>query len=631
MKNFICLIFLLFFNFSFSSNLFFKWRITDTEHDQFKKEALSLFSSNGELFKQFISNYKTRNMKYKYQNNNPKSEESANDEPNLMLSRYTHCQKCLYFVKSFRQLKEKYGFKVLYENIKKIGCNILDTKILAKDACHAYLDNYIEVIIEGVFSKYFDSYFLCEKIDLCSVTIPKKYIDPDDYAKNVLKGKPNTQKEKVNPKGKKIKMLQITDLHVDMIYKEGATAVCKYPICCRDLPTEDDLKNKVDLCGKYGYEGKADLSEEVFDSFIEDVSTKDVDFIIWTGDNGPHDLWAADQELLYNISELIKDKVDKVFRNENRKIPIYYCLGNHEKFPNDNFLDNNEKVLLQKYADIYKDYLSNEAYEDFKNYGYYSMKHDNSNLRIISLNCFLCDTFNFNLFNSTKASIKRMLTWLQNELQNAEKNKEFVYIINHFPINGEFSLSECGQRFQALFDRYEYNIRGIFSGHTHRDDIVGVNEYFNKDKIIHLNFVAPQLTTYEYKLPSYRIYTIDEETKQVLDYEQFRFNLTKSNEERKPYWYSAYNASTLYKVNNMLDYKNIINFEDMGEYVFNQYSGSKVGEKNRNDPDKLKAGKCVMTTNNFDEYFQCYSPEIGLRYEYLNLISNFIIGPFEED
>ena len=139
------------------------------------------------------------------------------------------------------------------------------------------------------------------------------------------------------------------------------------------------------------------------------------------------------------------------------------------------------------------------------------------------------------------------------------------------------------------------------------------------------------MTTYEYKLPSYRIYTIDEETKQVLDYEQFRFNLTKSNEERKPYWYSAYNASTLYKVNNMLDYKSIINFDDMGEYVFNQYSGSKVGEKNRNDPDKLKAGKCIMTTNNFDEYFQCYHPEIGLSYEYLNLISNFIIGPFEED
>ena len=343
MKNLICLIFLLFFNSSFSSNLFFKWRITDKEHAQFRKEAFSLFSSNKDLIKQFISNYKTRNMKY--QNKNTSSEISTNDEPNLMLSRYTHCQKCLYFVRSFRQLKEKYGFKVLYENVKKMACSLLDSLILPKEVCQAVADNYLAVIVEGLFSKYFDSYFLCEKIDLCSVTIPKKYIDPDKYAEEVLKGKPNKEKEKINFEGKKIKMLQITDIHVDTSYKEGAVGICKYPICCRDDPSKDDINNNVDLCGMYGYEGKADLSEELFNSFIEEVSTKDIDFIIWTGDNGPHDLWVANQELLYNITKLIKDKVDKTFRNENRNIPIYYCLGNHEKFPNDNFHDGNEKNL----------------------------------------------------------------------------------------------------------------------------------------------------------------------------------------------------------------------------------------------------------------------------------------------
>ena len=626
MKKFVLLIFLLFFKFSLSSNLFFKWRITDTEKAQFKKEALSLFSSNSDLYKQFISNYKTRNLKYKYQNKTP----SNNDEPTLLLSRYTHCQKCLYFVKSFRQLKQKYGFQVLYDNLKKLLCNLLDQKILAKDACEAFIDNYADTIIDSIFSKFFDSYFLCEKLDLCPTSISKNYTDPDKYAEEIIKGKPNRQKESINPTGKTLKLLQITDLHVDTEYKEGATGICKYPICCRDDPTEEDIKNNVDLCGLYGYEGKADVSEEVFNSFLEDVSTKDVDFIIWTGDNGPHDVWKANQELLYDISEQIKNKIDKKFRNNERNIPIYYCLGNHEKFPNDLFKDNNEKILLQRYADIYKDYLTDEAYNDFQKYGYYSIKHDDK-LRIISLNCFLCDTFNFNLINSTKTSIKNMFNWLENELQKAEDNDEFVYILNHFPLNGEFTLSECGKRFQALFDRYEYNIRGIFSLYTHRDDIEGIHEYFNKEKIIHLNFVAPQLTTYEYKLPSYRIYTIDKETKQVLDYEQFRFNLTKSNEERKPYWYSAYNASTLYKVNNMLDYKKIINFDDIGQYVFNQFSGSKVGEKYRNNTDKIKAAKCIMTSSHFDEYFECYSPKIELRYEYLNLLVNFFVGPFEED
>jgi sphingomyelin phosphodiesterase len=259
--------------------------------------------------------------------------------------------------------------------------------------------------------------------------------------------------------------------------------------------------------------------------------------------------------------------LDEKFKKNN--IPVYYSLGNHEKYPNDAYHDV-EDYMLKNMADVYKDYLNEEAYETFKKNGYYSINYD-KNLKIISINCLVCDSFNFNLFNSTKQHAKRMFSWLEEELKKAEEKNEYVYILNHFPLNGEFTLTECAKRFQALFDRYEYNIRGIFSGHTHRDDIEGISSYFDKNKIVNLNFVAPQLTTYSSKLPSYRIYTIDAETKQVLDYEQFRFNLKKSNEEKKPNWYLAYKASEFYGVKNLLEYNNIINnFSKWEQYVLNQ-------------------------------------------------------------
>ena len=222
-----------------------------------------------------------------------------------------------------------------------------------------------------------------------------------------------------------------------------------------------------------------------------------------------------------------------------------------------------------------------------------------------------------------------MFKWLESELKKAEKNNEFVFILNHFPLNADFMLTECAKRFQALFDRYEYIIRGIFSGHTHLDDIEGITGYFNRDKIIHLNFIAPQFTTYSRKLPSYRIYTIDKETMQVIDYEQFRFNLTKSNNEKKPYWETAYKASEFFKVKNLLDYNKIINCENMEGYVLNRYSGSKVGESKKDKPESIKEARCVMTTNNFDEYFKCLNPEIGLNLDFVSVITNFLIGPFE--
>ena len=582
MKQISILIILFFlFNFSFSTNLFFQWRITDKEKAQLKQEALSLFNSNYELYQKMISNFRTRDLRYKYYTE--QNEDESDEEKNLYISRYTYCQKCINFIKSLRQIRDKYSLQTLYDNLKKGVCPLIKSK-LDIEACEGFVNNYGYIIMENIFSRYVDSYYLCEKIDLCPIEIPKKFINIEKYAKNILKEKDNipiSKKEKINENGKTLRMLQVTDIHLDLEYKEGAKTSCLFPICCRDLPTESEKANIKELSGKYGYEGKCDINEDLFKSFVDDASKRDVDFIIWTGDNAPHDSWTAvGQESVYKISKRIRDILNEKFRNVEKKIPIYYSLGNHERYPNDAFRDN-EKEMLESMGEIFKDYLSDEAYEVFRNYGYYSIKYADSNLRIISINCLVCDAFNFNLLNSTKIHVKKMFEWLEEELKKAENNKEFVFILDHFPLNGEFTLTECGKRFQVLFDRYQYNVRGIFSGHTHLDDIEGITEYYNKDKIIHINYIAPQLTTYDDKLPSYRIYIIDEETKQVIDYEQYRFDMDKSNAEGKPYWNLAYKASEFFGVNNMLEYEKIINFNKMEDYIFNRYSGSKSGEKKK--------------------------------------------------
>ena len=81
------------------------------------------------------------------------------------------------------------------------------------------------------------------------------------------------------------------------------------------------------------------------------------------------------------------------------------------------------------------------------------MKYKDINLRIISINCWVCYSFNFNIFNSNKKHAKDMFNWLKKQLQCDEDNNEFVFIINHFPLNGVFTLTEYDKRFQTLFDR----------------------------------------------------------------------------------------------------------------------------------------------------------------------------------
>ena len=629
MKIISLLILFIFFNLSISTNLFFQWRLTDSEIAQLNEESIKLFKSNYDLYKKMIKNYITRNDKSGDIDTSSKSKDDLqSEEPNLYLSRYSHCLKCISFVKSVKDIKNKYGYKGIYENMKTSVCPVLNQfKKMDEDVCKGFIDGYGAIVLENFFSRYIDSHYLCEKVDLCPVLTQKKFINPDSYANRVLNGKKSDKKrESINETGKRLRMLQITDLHLDPKFKEGHSTECNKPICCRQAPTADQEKEGK-VVGKYGFEGKCDIGEDLFKSFVDDAFERKVDFVIWTGDNAPHDTWEGSQDGVFDISRKLKNMLDEKFKKNN--IPVYYSLGNHEKYPNDAFHDE-EDYMLKNMADVYKDYLNEEAYETFKKYGYYSINYD-KNLKIIAINCLACDSFNFNLFNSTKIHAKKMLSWLEEELKKAEEKNEYVYILNHFPLNGEFTLTECAKRFQALFDRYEYNIRGIFSGHTHRDDIEGITSYFDKNKIVNLNFVAPQLTTYSSKLPSYRIYTIDAETKQVLDYEQFRFNLKKSNEEKKPYWYSAYKASEFYGVKNLLEYNNIINnFSKWEQYVLNQYSGSDVGIKMSKNSDKQKYAQCIMKTNNFDELFKCYNPKFGLEYIFVSVISNFLIGPFEE-
>ena len=606
----VCLL-TLFFNIAICGNLFFQWRMTEAEKRELEKETFELIKNNFDLYQKIIKNYQTKNH------------EDTEEEPILQISRYTHCQKCLTFVQAFKDLVTKYkGFNDVLSNLKIVAGA---TKIFDQDVVDGFVDKYGPIITENFYTRYFSDYYFCEKIQLCPVENPKKFSYSDDYAKKIIQSGERKEKEKPTVGGETLKMLQITDLHIDLEYRENSTTNCKKPICCRDPPTGS---SEEELSGKYGYEGKCDVPFELFETFLDDAKDRNIDMIIWTGDNAPHDSWKGEQNGVYTISKKIKEAIDSKFGTE---FPVFYSLGNHEKYPNDDFRDN-EAEMLGKMTEIFSSIFGsdNEAKTNFEKGGYYSLKYKDTNLRIIALNCLVCDCFNFNLFNSTKRYAINMFKWLAEELEKVEKNNEFVYILNHFPLNADFALTECAKRMQALFDKYSYNIRGIFSGHTHLDDIEGISEYFNKDKFIHLNYIAPQFTTYSHKLPSYRIYTIDKSTMQIINYEQFRFDLTKSNKEGNPYWYSAYNSTTFYEVNDMTEFDKILNCKNMAGYVYNRYSGSKNAESYKKSAARQKTAKCTMKTNNFDEYFECCDPKIDLDTRFVSVFTNFFIGPFED-
>jgi hypothetical protein len=440
--------------------------------------------------------------------------------------------------------------------------------------------------------------------------------DTYDYAIRLLKDKPkNKKREGVDYSAPTLKMIQLTDIHLDTKYIENGTVYCDEPVCCREPASTYSRKKS----GKYGFLGRCDASVELLESFMDKAYELNPDFIIWTGDNSPHNSKNASQNDNYEASIIVKNMLDEKFKNE---IPIYPALGNHEKYPSDLYIGD-EAELLENYGQIFKDYFYEEqAFETFRKYGYYTEKYKDTNLRIVVLNCLLCDTWNFYIIGGRHEAAKKEFIWLEEVLRQAEKNGEYVYLIDHFPINSNFQLTECAQRLRALLDRFDYIIRGFFSGHTHLDDISPVRTYFEPKPIININYIAPPLTTYPGRNPSFRQFILDSNTKNVIDYQQYRLNLTDANLKREANWYIVYNATQMFKVNDLTELDKIFKIDVDGDYIIQRYAEGKDEKKIVHNKKEINEAQCQIQTDTYHDFYVCAADTIFSKEYFFELLND---------
>lgn len=269
--------------------------------------------------------------------------------------------------------------------------------------------------------------------------------------------------------------------------------------------------------------------------------------IIWTGDNPPHNPWNENANEIYEITRIFIDLLLNKYKYDK---PVFPSIGNHEEYISDQYNPYNtqrETIFLKTFANFYKPWLNEEEYESFAQNGYYTKKYLNTNLRLISINCFLCDNLNFFLIENP-TDPQNQFAWMEDILRSAEKAGEVVFIIGHIPPGDSTYTTECSKRYQVLVDRFSNIIRGNFFGHTHYDEFRIITEYFNKDKIAGIIYTAPSLTTYSFQNPSFRIYDLEAKNMLLKDYHQYRLNITEANlfPDREPEWKIAYSGKTVY-------------------------------------------------------------------------------------
>lgn len=528
-----------------------------------------------------------------------------------------NCSKCKSLTGKIREFTlKKYGVSGLYFVLKLICSRFLD-----KEVCSGAIENYGGVVLDSIIKRSIDSDRICTSIKFCKDPIP--FISKEAYAKRVLSNKPPTKIVPLNKTAPELKVVQVSDIHLDLRYKEGTIVDCGKPLCCHKPPGKDE-KN-VKLGGKYGAIGKCDGVLEVVREFAIKAKEIKPDFILFTGDNEAHAVWEVEQS---QVVETTRAAIDEMVSVLGKDIPIFPTIGNHEKAPVDQFYGK-EEVLLHGLADIFKPYLTKDAYETFKEYGYYSMNYKDTNLRLVSLNCIMCDSFNWYLLFDTSQP-KKMFDWLEEVLDKAEKKGEIVYIIDHIPMVHSQHTFQCAFRLKVLLERYQNIIRGYISAHTHKEFITLIKDSQTKKPFI-VNYITSALSSYEKFNPSFRNFIIDSSTYHIKDLEQYRLDLLKSNELRKPIWNYSYKASEFFNVTDLTDIEGISKVNVPGRYLFIKYGETEYAKSIENDPEMIKLAECQLKYDTYEEVKACLKKGFEISEEYLHYILNKWGGDWRED
>uniref|UniRef100_A0AC35U4T5 Sphingomyelin phosphodiesterase n=1 Tax=Rhabditophanes sp. KR3021 TaxID=114890 RepID=A0AC35U4T5_9BILA len=380
---------------------------------------------------------------------------------------------------------------------------------------------------------------------------------------------------------KTMKVLQLSDLHFDLLYEPGTESKCTDPICCHRKSKPKSGKKIKKPAGYWGTLGDCDLPIWTIEAMFEDIvkTHPDIDYVMLAGDYMAHNDWDYTKEghlgVLKNLSAIIK--------NYFPTTPVFYAIGNHEGVPVNSFAPHNvpEKYRPQWIYNAIKEageeWLPRETYKDIEYRGSWSVMVED-NLRLITINTGYCETTNFWLYlNQTDPD--GSLSWLVKELFDAENKGNYVHILGHVPPGDAECLEGWARNYYRIINRFKSIVTGQFFAHVHTDSFTVFYEDMNDITTEPTNvlYVAPSVTTYSFLNPAYRIYEIEKfGGYRVIDHQTYVFNLSKPESKdnlTKPHFELLYSAKDAYQMNDMspVSWNNLINQIETDPVMFDKF------------------------------------------------------------
>ncbi|KAK0303477.1 hypothetical protein LTR01_008032 [Friedmanniomyces endolithicus] len=385
-----------------------------------------------------------------------------------------------------------------------------------------------------------DGQYICSS--LSTSFCPAPGVSPLNMTGLFPKPKPaNAKKPKAS--GKLVKVLHMSDFHLDPRYKVGSESNCSSGLCCRSKALNTAIpaghvSNSAPLYGAFTCDTPYDLGLAALQAVGPMTGTRKSNPLAWTVYTGDLVSHESQNELSRLYAEYEEDSIYGMLKTYLTG-PVYPALGNHDTNPEaidaphslpgplgTQFSWNYDHVagLWQ-----HEGWLNSTGAEQARlHYGGYSVKNQYG-LRVITINTDFWYKANFlNYINTADSDVSGTFAFLIQELQAAEDAGERVWIVGHVLSgwDGSNPLPNPTNLFYQIVDRYSpHVIANIFFGHTHEDQqmIYYANNGTNQSLSTALTpgWIGPSVTPLNNLNSGFRLYEVDTATFDI--YEAYTF------------------------------------------------------------------------------------------------------------
>ncbi|TKA54510.1 hypothetical protein B0A53_03203 [Rhodotorula sp. CCFEE 5036] len=344
-------------------------------------------------------------------------------------------------------------------------------------------------------------------------------------------------------------IVHISDVHVDRQYTPGAATDCTKVICCRDYGPHTVGPQVKYPAGPFGHK-KCDAPPALVESMFRAIDrfVPNRKFSIFTGDVVESAVWAVERPVVTNDLELWHQDMQPV---------SYPVIGNHDVAPVNAFPRSTSPSahasdwVYELTARDWQKWIGHHAANQVRNRsGCYARVHPGTDLKIISLNTNYWYKQNFWLYDSDVPvwDPNGILSWLADELDLAEKAGQRAWIIGHMPFGKVDAMRDQSNYANQIFQRYHDTIAAHFYGHSHVDEFeIAYPDYDNRtaETANGIAYISGALTPTSGN-PVFRVYDIDPDTYEVMDFVPYYANKTDPQFQVDPIWKPYYSARQSY-------------------------------------------------------------------------------------